>query len=201
MNSLTAIKSGLALAFLTSITILVALMGAQAGNHETAAPAPTAAAAQNAPAPRNTASRAQGALVISSPVARMSFGRAVNSAGFLTITNSGKQDDVLIGASSGIAKRTELHTHIRDGQIMRMRRVEGGIKVPMGGAARLQPGGFHIMFIGLAKPLKNGDVFPLTLIFKKAGNITTNMTARKKIPHGAPMTDDMKMDHSHRGSH
>jgi len=188
MNSLTAIKSALALAFLTSITILVALIGAQAGHHETAAP-------------KATTQSTRGTLVISSPVARMSFGRAVNSAGFFTISNHGKQDDVLIGASSDIAKRTELHTHIRDGQIMRMRRIEGGIKVPMGDTVKLQPGGFHIMFIGLAKPLKNGDVFPLTLSFKKAGNITLNMTARKKIPHGAPISNGMKMNHGHRGSH
>ncbi len=191
MKRLIAIKSVLSLAFLTSVTILASLIGAQisvqAGNHATAKPAPT--------------KTAPGSIMVSAGLARMSFGRAVNSAGFLSIENRGKQDDVLIGASSMISQRTELHTHIRDGEIMRMRRVEGGIKVPTGKTTTLQPGGLHVMFIGLKKPLKNGDQFPLTLTFQKAGNIEITMTARKKIPRGSHMGGGMKMDHGPRGSH
>jgi len=191
MKSLIAIKSVLAVAFLTSITILAALIGpqisVQAGNHENAKPAPT--------------KTTTGSIAVSEGVARMSFGRAVNSAGFLSIQNMGKQDDVLTGASSTISKRTELHTHIRDGEVMRMRRVEGGIKVPTGKTTTLQPGGLHIMFIGLKKPLKNGDQFPLTLTFQKAGNIAITMTARKKILRGSHMGSGMKMNHGPRGSH
>lgn len=130
-------------------------------------------------------------ITISGAWARMSFGRAVNSAGFMILQNTGMKDDRLIGASSSISKTTELHTHIRDGEIMRMRRVEGGIKVPKGGQAALQPGGFHVMFIGLHKPLKNGDKFPLTLTFEQAGDITLNVTAQKMA-----MPKGMMMDHS-----
>ncbi len=132
-----------------------------------------------------------GDLTISGIWARASFGRAVNSAGFMIIKNTGTSDDLLIAASSPISKKTELHTHIRDGQVMRMRRVEGGIPVPKGGQAALQPGGFHIMFIGLHKPLQKGETFPLTLTFKKAGEVKLNVTARKmNMPKG------MMMDHS-----
>ena len=139
-------------------------------------------------------------LSISGVWARMSFGKAVNSAGFMVIKNTGKNDDKLVGASSKISKITELHTHIRDGEIMRMRRVEGGIAVPKGGEAKLQPGGFHIMFIGLHKALKNGDSFPLTLKFEQAGEVTIDVTARKMAPKGSMpkgmMMDHSKMDHS-----
>lgn len=128
--------------------------------------------------------------------ARVSFGKAVNSAGFLTLENTGNTDDVLIGASAPISKRTELHTHIRDGQIMRMRRVEGGIPIPKGGRAELKPGGYHIMFIGLHKALKQGETFPLTLTFKHAKPITVSVTAQKKaMPKGMMMMDHGKMDH------
>ncbi len=136
-----------------------------------------------------------GDLVLSGAWARQSFGRAVNSAGFLTIKNIGASDDMLIGASSKISKRTELHTHIKDGNVMRMRRVKGGIKVPKGGRAELKSGGFHVMFIGLKEPLKAGTSFPLTLTFKNAGDVTLTMTAQKKAMPA-------KMDHGNmpRGS-
>jgi len=135
-----------------------------------------------------------GDLSISGVWARMSFGKAVNSAGFMIIDNGGKSDDRLVGASSKISKRTELHTHIMDGDVMRMRRVDGGIPVPKTGKAKLQPGGFHIMFIGLHKALKNGDTFPLTLKFERAGEVTVDVTARKMaMPEGM---DHSKMDHS-----
>jgi copper(I)-binding protein len=130
---------------------------------------------------------------ISKAWVRMSFGRAVNSAGFMSIKNTSSQDDMLIGVSSAISKRTELHTHIRDGQIMRMRRVEGGIKIPKGSTTQLKPGGFHIMFIGLHKALKKGDAFPLTLSFKKAGDVILNITAQKKAMPGGMMMDHSKM--------
>ena len=56
------------------------------------------------------------------------------------------------GAASEAAKRVELHDHIRDGDIMRMRRIEG-ISIPAGSAAQLAPGGKHVMLIGLTAPL------------------------------------------------
>ncbi len=127
-----------------------------------------------------------GDLELSGAWARQSFGKAVNSAGFLTIKNTGTSDDMLIGASSTISKKTELHTHIKDGDVMRMRRVKGGIKVPKGGYAELKSGGFHVMFIGLKAPLKSGTTFPVTFKFKNAGDITLKMSVQKKaMPRGS----------------
>ena len=152
---------------------------------------------------KNAPSAKAGDLVLSGAWARQSFGRAVNSAGFVTIKNMGSSDDMLIGASSTISKRTELHTHIRDGDVMRMRRVKGGIKVPKGGSAELKPGGLHVMFIGLKEPLKSGTTFPVTLKFKNAGDLTLTMTAQKmampanmdKMNHGVMDHGPQKMDH------
>jgi copper(I)-binding protein len=89
-------------------------------------------------------------------------------AGFLTIKNATGQDDRLIGAQADIAKTVELHTHVKDGEVMRMRRVDA-IPVPAGGVAELKPGGDHVMFINLTRPLAEGQKVAVTLVFEKAG--------------------------------
>lgn len=95
-------------------------------------------------------------------------------AGFLTITNTGKHDDKLVAASANVSKTVELHTHIKDGEIMRMRKVES-IAVPAGGGAELKPGGDHIMFIDLKGPMKEGDKVDVTLKFEKGGEMKVTM--------------------------
>lgn len=89
-------------------------------------------------------------------------------AGFLTIKNPNAEADTLLGAEADISKVVELHTHIKDGDVMRMRQVES-IAVPAGGVAELKPGADHIMFINLNKPLAEGQKVPVTLVFAKAG--------------------------------
>lgn len=107
-------------------------------------------------------------LEISGAFMRASPRMANAGAGFLTIKNSGPRDDRLIAAEAGISKAVELHTHEKDGDIMRMRRVES-IAVPAGAVAELKPGGDHVMFIALHKPLTEGESVPVTLVFEKAG--------------------------------
>lgn len=109
-------------------------------------------------------------------------------AGFLTIKNTGKQDDKLVAASANISKSVELHTHIKDGEIMRMRQVQS-IAVPAGGAAELKPGGDHIMFIDLTAALKEGDKVPVTLTFEKAGQVKIEMPVLGMGAMGAPAMD------------
>lgn len=89
-------------------------------------------------------------------------------AGFITIKNPNGEADTLLGAEADISKTVELHTHVRDGDVMRMRPVES-IAVPAGGVAELKPGADHIMFINLNKPLAEGQKVPVTLVFAKAG--------------------------------
>jgi copper(I)-binding protein len=94
---------------------------------------------------------------------------------FVTLINTGDAADRLVSASSGIAERVELHTHIMDGDVMRMREVEGGIPLSPGETVRLQPGGFHIMLLGLKQGLAAGSRFPLTLTFEKAGSVQVDV--------------------------
>jgi hypothetical protein len=77
-----------------------------------------------------------------------------------------------------------------------MRRVEA-IEVPADGMASLRPGGFHIMLIGLTEPLKEGERFPLTLTFEKAGSVTVEV-AVEGVGSMGPQQDGMDhgtMDH------
>jgi copper(I)-binding protein/uncharacterized protein YcnI len=111
---------------------------------------------------------------------------------FLTLKNSGGTADRLVKAASPVAANVELHTHIKDGDAMRMRAVEN-IPVPANGQTALEPGGYHIMLIGLKQALKEGGSFPLTLTFEKAGSVTVTVPVQKA---GAPAASGGH-DHKH----
>lgn len=92
--------------------------------------------------------------------------------------------DRLVGGSSPVAGRVELHTMKMEGDVMRMREVDG-IEVPAGQAVALQPGGLHLMLMDLKSPLKAGDRFPLTLKFEKAGEVPVQVEVRAAAPGAA----------------
>lgn len=126
-----------------------------------------------------------GTLKLDHPWARASAGPAGTGAAFLAIENSGEADR-LVAASGDVAERVELHSHRMEGDIMRMRAVEA-VEIPAQGAAVLQPGGVHIMLIGLKQPLREGERFPLTLTFEKAGTLTVEFSVEpvgSMGPHG-----------------
>ncbi len=112
--------------------------------------------------------------------------------GFLKITG-GAAADKLVSASAGVSKTVELHTMVMEGDVMRMREI-GSIEVPAGKTVELKPGGLHVMFIGIHKPLKVGDTIPLTLRFEKAGEVKVDMKVMTQ-PAGAAMP--MGGDHKH----
>lgn len=118
-------------------------------------------------------------------------------AAFVTINNLGESDDRLIAAKTPSAARAELHSNSMDGGVMKMRKVEA-VHVPSGAVAELKPGGFHIMLFGLARPLSEGEEFPLTLTFENAGDIAVvvkvkGMTATS-MEHGDHEKGGMKTD-------
>ncbi|HXK53928.1 MAG TPA: copper chaperone PCu(A)C [Hyphomicrobiales bacterium] len=130
-----------------------------------------------------------GPLELSDAWARASSGHEGNGAAYVTIANHGGEADRLIGAKSDIAEKTEIHNNLMEDGIMKMRRVESIDLLP-GESARLQPGGYHIMFIGLHKPLEDGASFPLTLVFEKGGEVALEVPVKKIGAGGA-----MKMNH------
>lgn len=116
-------------------------------------------------------------ITISDVWGRATPGSAKVGAAFMEIKNNGEADK-LVSASSEISSRTELHTHIHDNGIMRMREVPA-IDIPANGTQSLEPGGYHVMFIGLNRPLAVGETYPLTLVFEKAGKIMVDIKIEK----------------------
>ncbi len=101
-----------------------------------------------------------------------------NSAAYFVIENYGA-DDTLLSASSDVAEAVELHQTQMEGDQMHMQHMAHGIPIPAGGPTRFEPGGLHVMFIGLKQDLKAGDTFDLTLVFEQAGELTVTVTVRE----------------------
>lgn len=116
---------------------------------------------------------AQSMIEVHDAYARASGPSAISGAAFMTLHNHGDVDDRLIGASSAVADRVELHTHIADDQgVMRMVEVEEGFPLPADGEHVLARGGDHVMFLGITTPFEDGTMVPLTLTFEQAGDVT-----------------------------
>lgn len=96
-----------------------------------------------------------------------------NAVGFMKIT--APEDDVLTGAHSSCCAAVELHTHAMQGDIIRMRRV-ARIPLPAGKTVALEPGGYHLMLIGLKKPAHDGDTISVTLEFAHAPDRQVTIT-------------------------
>jgi copper(I)-binding protein len=129
-----------------------------------------------------------GSLDISGPYSRATPQGASIAAGYLTIKNTGIAADRLIGGSSDAAAKFEVHEMSMDNGIMKMRPVQGGLEIKPGETVELKPQGLHIMFVGLKKPLKQGDHVKATLVFEKAGKVDVDFDVTGM---GGPAGHDM----------
>ena len=93
---------------------------------------------------------------------------------YVEITNAGSLDDALIGIATPAAGMPMLHETIVQDGIASMPHAMS-IPVPAGQNVQLSPGGYHGMLMGLTTALKEGDNFPVTLSFEKAGEVTVNV--------------------------
>lgn len=95
---------------------------------------------------------------------------------YFTIRNAGKGDR-LLRVSSPVAGRAELHVSATKDGVVKMEGLSS-VEVGSGTPVAFEPGGRHIMLMGLKRPLKEGDTFPLTLTFANAGQIRTSVRVR-----------------------
>ena len=96
--------------------------------------------------------------------ARASIPNVPNSAAFFVIKNNSDKDIAITSANSDIAEKNELHTHIKENQMMKMMKIEK-LVVPAKSSLELKSGGDHVMLMGLKKELKAGDEISLELSF------------------------------------
>jgi copper(I)-binding protein len=125
-----------------------------------------------------------GGIVITQPWSRAAM-RGGSGAAFLTLRNTGATADRLLGASTPAAGRVELHSMVRDGDVMRMRE-QPAIDLPPGQEVVLRPGGLHVMLLGLTQPLDRGATLPLTLRFERAGEVTVQVAVQAAGAAGMP---------------
>ncbi|MCB1736412.1 MAG: copper chaperone PCu(A)C [Gammaproteobacteria bacterium] len=104
-------------------------------------------------------------IVVLEPYARAMPPMQPTSAMFLSLKNTDGVDHALVAATSDVARSVELHTHIMEDGVARMRQVEK-IDLPASATASLAPGGFHVMLIGLHGPLVEGRTMAATLHFE-----------------------------------
>ena len=101
-----------------------------------------------------------------------------NSASFMGLHNADDQAHKLVDAHSQVAKVVELHTHIHEDGMMKMRRVPA-IDLPAGETTILAPGGLHVMLIGLQQKLVPGEKVALTLVFEDGSEVELQAPVRK----------------------
>lgn len=122
---------------------------------------------------------------VESPWVRATAPGAKVGGGYLTIRNGNASADRLVGASSPAAARVELHVHLREGEVVKMRQVQS-LEVPARGVVELKPGGAHLMFIAIGKPFKEGDRIPVRLKFENGGEVNAEFHVGRLGGSAAP---------------
>jgi copper(I)-binding protein len=113
-----------------------------------------------------------GTIKVDHPWTRATAPGAQVGVGYMKITNNGAAPVQLVGASTPVAAKVEVHTMSMEGGVMRMRAVPS-LTIPARSTVELKSGGLHLMLIGLKKPLVVEDLVPLTLNF--SGGITLDV--------------------------
>ena len=135
-------------------------------------------------------------LTIGHPWTRATPGGAKIGGGYLSITNNGTTPDRLTGVSLSVADRGEIHEMKLDGGVMTMRPLANGIEIKPGETVKFEPGGYHVMFMDLKEPLKEGTMVKGQLQFEKAGKVDVEFKV-DAIGATGRKSGDMPMDHKH----
>jgi len=112
-----------------------------------------------------------GSLEIKHPWSRATPKGATIAGGYMTIINTGATPDRLIGGSTAVAGKFEIHEMSMDNGVMKMRPLTNGIEIKPGQTVEFKPGSYHLMFVGISKPLEQGKRVKGTLEFEKAGKV------------------------------
>jgi copper(I)-binding protein len=131
-----------------------------------------------------------GPIAIDHPWSRATPKNAPVAGGYLTITNTGTTPDRLIGGSSEVAKRFQVHQMKMDGGVMTMRELKDGLEIPAGASIELKPASYHIMMLDLSRPLAKGEKVKGSLTFEKAGKVDVEFAV--EAIGGSPAVMKMK---------
>jgi copper(I)-binding protein len=104
---------------------------------------------------------------------------AAPGVAYLTIVNRGRAGDRLLSVRSEVCSHPEIHETRIAGDRASMVHVEEGIEIPPRGRVELRPGGYHLMLIGLARHLREGETFEIVLEFERSGPIAVTADVRR----------------------
>jgi copper(I)-binding protein len=145
-----------------------------------------------------------GDLEIGHPWSRATPNAAKIGGGYLTVKNTGKDADRLVSATVSNADHVEIHEMTMDNGVMKMRPLEKGIEIKPGETVTFAPGGYHLMFMDLKEPLKEGALVKGQLTFEKAGKVDVEFkvesigyTGEKSGGAKDGAMGGMTMDHKH----
>ncbi len=125
-----------------------------------------------------------GTIRIEAPWLRATPSGAQVAGGYMKIENTGKETDRLIGGTTSVAGKFEIHEMRMDGSVMRMRELPQGLELKPGQRVELKPGSYHLMLVDLKHPLKDGDKIAGTLVFEKAGKVEIEYAVRGMASKG-----------------
>ena len=115
-------------------------------------------------------------LMVKDPYARAARPNAPTGAAFMKLINYSDQDITLMGVSSDVAKRVELHAHTDNGEgVMQMSEIEGGITIPAGEMHMMNRGGDHVMMMGLTQSLVDGETISVTFEFENGAEMVVEI--------------------------
>lgn len=112
-----------------------------------------------------------------------------------------KEGAKLVAASSPVAGVVELHEMKMEGDVMKMRAVQGGLDLPAGKTVELKPGGYHIMLLDLKAALPKDSTVPLTLVFKDAKGVESRVEVKAPVTTAAPGAPAAKAGDTHGADH
>ena len=114
-----------------------------------------------------------GSLEIGHPASKATLPGQPVGGGFMTITNKGTEADRLVSVTApDVSDDVQIHEMAIENDVMKMRQLPDGLDIPAGGTVELKSGGFHVMFMRIKHPFKEGETFKATLTFEKAGEVT-----------------------------
>ncbi len=123
------------------------------------------------------ADAAEAGIAIDDPWVRPTFGKAMTTAGYLTLTDTSGKGDTLMSVEAKDGGKADIHDTETAGDVMKMR-ARDNVPIPPGSRIVLRPGGLHIMVSGLTRPLRAGETFPMTLRFARQGAVIVNFAVR-----------------------
>lgn len=122
-----------------------------------------------------------GQLHIDHPWSREMPPVAPTAAAYFVVHNKGSEADRLLGVSTPVAGKAELHEHVHADGVMKMQQVQD-VVIPAGGEVKFEPMGYHVMLFNLKQQAKDGERFPMTLNFEKAGKVDVEVAVQKEAP-------------------